>query len=208
MKYYRLLDTNHKNTILKIDGRKQFRYVFGEARWQRTGILLRYQNDSSVYYEMYESVSEKEALRFIEVKNSDLVRTRDKLMMSLERHIGEDVQGNLIGVEYSFDDIFRMARRIEVNDLEIYIVVFLTIMKGCNIQCELIEDIRKASPIILWATEALCKINAIDDYNQIIIVRSETPSNKALRLILEIFNSVGLIQYGIIENVNIFLDGK
>ena len=59
--YFRLLDQRNNGTIVKADGRIQYRYVAGTG-WVRSGILLEYQIPESPLYDLYEQITETEAL--------------------------------------------------------------------------------------------------------------------------------------------------
>ena len=61
--YVRLTDREHLNNIVRCRGENWERYVDGE--WKQTGILIEYFCDESPLYEMYEEISEKEAMKII-----------------------------------------------------------------------------------------------------------------------------------------------
>ena len=61
--YVKLLDGNHKNQVVRADGRFQQRYEDG--KWIRSGILLDYYTDTSPLYNMYEDITEEEAIKLI-----------------------------------------------------------------------------------------------------------------------------------------------
>lgn len=63
--YYVLLDDIYNNTIVKVNGRMQYRYVYGYNDWVPTGILLVYYTEGSYFYEKYKKISEEEALQII-----------------------------------------------------------------------------------------------------------------------------------------------
>lgn len=62
--YYKLLDNAHLNTVVKADGRVQHEYVTGQG-WVRSGIMIEYFCDESDTYNMYEEISEQEAIKLI-----------------------------------------------------------------------------------------------------------------------------------------------
>lgn len=64
MKYFKLLDPVHKNTIVRAEGRNQQEYVIGQG-WVESGILMVYFCDESPLYDMYEEVTEEKAMRII-----------------------------------------------------------------------------------------------------------------------------------------------
>lgn len=61
MTYFKLLDAEHKNQIVRAEGRFQQHYRDGE--WIRSGILLDYQMEISPHHGMYEEISESEAIK-------------------------------------------------------------------------------------------------------------------------------------------------
>lgn len=61
--YVKLTDKKHLNEVVRCQGAKWERYVAGG--WIQTGILMEYFSDESPLYEMYEEISEKEALELI-----------------------------------------------------------------------------------------------------------------------------------------------
>ena len=69
MKYYRLLDKENNGTIIKIDNQSQ--YEFDSLKgWVLTSVMLRYWSDSSDTYDMYEEISEKEAITLTSVSDN------------------------------------------------------------------------------------------------------------------------------------------
>ncbi len=61
--YICLLDEKHKNMIVRALDEEWEIYRNGE--WIQTGILIEYFCDESPYYEMYEEISETEAMKII-----------------------------------------------------------------------------------------------------------------------------------------------
>ena len=69
MKYYRLLDKENNGTIIKTDNQSQ--YEFDSLKgWVLTSVMLRYWSDSSDTYDMYEEISEKEAITLTSVSDN------------------------------------------------------------------------------------------------------------------------------------------
>lgn len=64
--YIKLLDEINYGMIIKAEGRKQYRFIFGLNEWKRTGILLEYYTEESDKYEKLIEVSEEEAYIYIE----------------------------------------------------------------------------------------------------------------------------------------------
>jgi len=59
--YYRLRDIKNKGTIVRTEGMTHHQYIPGEG-WVESGILVRYFNDESDYYDLCDEISEEEAL--------------------------------------------------------------------------------------------------------------------------------------------------
>ena len=68
MIYVKLLDKVNKDTVIKIDGRTQYEYIFGPEKWEITTMLIHYMIEISDLYEQYQEISEKEAFQLIEKK--------------------------------------------------------------------------------------------------------------------------------------------
>lgn len=64
MKYYKLLDPENKGIIVRAEGKNQEEYV-PQKGWVRSGILLHYFWPESDTYDMFEEISESEALQAI-----------------------------------------------------------------------------------------------------------------------------------------------
>lgn len=69
MRYFKLVDHINGGVIVRVEGREQFMYVYGESMWQRTGILLLYYTEDTVYYEKYKEITEEQAYEIIEQTN-------------------------------------------------------------------------------------------------------------------------------------------
>lgn len=63
--YYKLLDLANENRVVRTTGSAQQTYETGEG-WVDTGILTRYFCDESDYYDLYEEITEVEALALVE----------------------------------------------------------------------------------------------------------------------------------------------
>jgi hypothetical protein len=64
MTYCKLLDKKRAGTIVRADGAIQHQYVPGRG-WVRSGVLIEYFNDESEYYDLYEDITEGEAMKLI-----------------------------------------------------------------------------------------------------------------------------------------------
>lgn len=63
-KYTKLLDKTHKNEVVMSEGEKSYEYVHGRG-WVRSSILLDYFCDESDTYDMYEEITEVEAMKLM-----------------------------------------------------------------------------------------------------------------------------------------------
>ncbi|HMM32985.1 MAG TPA: hypothetical protein PKB13_14540 [Clostridia bacterium] len=64
--YYRLNDASRKGMIVRADSaEEQYRFV-PDKGWVRSGVMLHYFSPESPTYDMYEEISEKEALALIQ----------------------------------------------------------------------------------------------------------------------------------------------
>ena len=64
MKYYKLLDNENFNTVVRACGENQEEYIHGEG-WVQSGILMEYFCDESPLYGLYEEISKDEAEKLI-----------------------------------------------------------------------------------------------------------------------------------------------
>lgn len=60
--YVILLDAFRAGTILKVDGRRQYRFSFGPFQWERTTVFLPYLTEGTPVCGLYAPLSEHEAL--------------------------------------------------------------------------------------------------------------------------------------------------
>jgi hypothetical protein len=63
--YYRLLDPQHKGTIVKTEDKSQYQFELGKG-WIRTGIMLDYFFPESDTFDQYEEITEDEASKSIQ----------------------------------------------------------------------------------------------------------------------------------------------
>lgn len=64
MKFYRLEDNENRGSIVRTEGRSQQRY-FKDKGWVESGVMIKYFNDESPYYDSYSEISEEEANKLI-----------------------------------------------------------------------------------------------------------------------------------------------
>lgn len=70
--YFKLTDEVNYETIIKAEGRNQYRYVYGVNEWKPSGLLLLYHTEGTVEYEKYERISYEEVCTIIERKKVEM----------------------------------------------------------------------------------------------------------------------------------------
>ncbi len=66
MRYIELLDKEHKGIVMKLKGIDQFIYRKGIG-WVESGLFLKYSWPESDLYDLYKEISEKQAMKKIEM---------------------------------------------------------------------------------------------------------------------------------------------
>lgn len=66
MKYIELLDKENKGVIMWLNGKEQFVYEKGTG-WKRSALFLDYSWPESDLYDLYKEISEKQAMKKIEM---------------------------------------------------------------------------------------------------------------------------------------------
>jgi hypothetical protein len=69
-KYFRCLDDEHFGLIIRADNDNQGVYKPAADRWVSTNTLMSYMYDEGDYYDLYEEISEADALRDIETQRT------------------------------------------------------------------------------------------------------------------------------------------
>ncbi|MDR2615505.1 MAG: hypothetical protein LBC28_02890 [Oscillospiraceae bacterium] len=67
--YWKLIDAEHCGVLVRTSGEYHERFYPGSG-WTRSGILIKYFSDESDYYELYEKITEAEALALIDKQNA------------------------------------------------------------------------------------------------------------------------------------------
>ena len=80
MKYYKLLDNQNANEIVKDDNGKRYTYRFGAEEWVRSGIMVRYMWPEDSKYGQYVVVSQEEALQII---NAQRIKFNELLNLAI-----------------------------------------------------------------------------------------------------------------------------
>lgn len=62
--YVKLADKKNQGTIVRCNGRLQYKYD-KDRGWVRSGIFMRYVFEESPEYNMYEEITEEEAMKLI-----------------------------------------------------------------------------------------------------------------------------------------------
>lgn len=65
--YYVLDDLENRGVVVRAEGRSQQRYI-PDRGWVESGILMKYFNDESPCYDLYNIVTEEEAIEMINKK--------------------------------------------------------------------------------------------------------------------------------------------
>lgn len=98
MAYFELLDALHQGDVIRTDGRKHFRFVFGTYQWERTTLFQAYLTQNTPLFGKCREISEEDAQKLLMAKGkvlSPLVKKADS--------IAAEVYGDLIdtrGVSY------------------------------------------------------------------------------------------------------------
>jgi hypothetical protein len=67
MNYFKLIDREHYGTVVRAKGRSQQQHIHGHG-WVESGIMILYFCDESEYYDLYEEITEDEAMKLIGAK--------------------------------------------------------------------------------------------------------------------------------------------
>lgn len=63
--YVLLTDGKNRGTVVKSVGSEDYVFEKETKTWKRTGMLTKYFNDESPYYDLYEDISEQKAMELI-----------------------------------------------------------------------------------------------------------------------------------------------
>ena len=163
MIYVKLLDKVNKDTVIKIDGRTQYEYIFGPEKWEITTMLIHYMIEISNLYEQYQEISEKEAFQLIEKK-------REVYNNNLE--YAEMLLSNSDNHQY-IEEIKEFADSFEELEYKIAAILYKLIDYRIIDEEETLND-SCLEPKLVYGVKHLLKDNeqSIDEYLE--LVRSNT----------------------------------
>ncbi|KAB1437569.1 hypothetical protein [Candidatus Galacturonibacter soehngenii] len=64
MKFYKLNDNENRGSVVRTEGRSQQRFIPGRG-WVESGVMIKYFNSDSPYYDAYSEITEEEANKLI-----------------------------------------------------------------------------------------------------------------------------------------------
>ena len=65
MEYYVLLDRLRAGQIIRTDGRKHYRFVFGSYQWERTTVFQAYLTEGAALFGQYREISQEQAMELL-----------------------------------------------------------------------------------------------------------------------------------------------
>ena len=125
--YFKLIDEVNYETIIKAEGAKQYRYIYGVNEWKPTGLLLLYHTEGTVEYEKYVKISYEEACIIIERKKIEMQYLKtlcEQKIMTISRSLNtykglaktqfEDEEVNIVAMLY----YLYLNQNIDIHNLE------------------------------------------------------------------------------------------
>ncbi len=76
--YIKLTDETNYEILIKAEGRKQYRYIYGVNEWKPSGLLLKYYTEGTAEYDKFEEISYEETCAIIEKKSAEMEYLRKK----------------------------------------------------------------------------------------------------------------------------------
>lgn len=90
MNYYQLTDPLRSGQIIREDGRKHFRFVFGSYQWERTTLFQAYLTEGTPFFGKYCAVSEEKAMELLKQYGRNLAGLLQKADAIAEKaHAGQ-----------------------------------------------------------------------------------------------------------------------
>lgn len=162
MIYVKLLDKVNKDTVIKIDGRTQYEYIFGPEKWEITTILIHYMIEISDLYEQYQEISEKEAFQLIEKKREVYNNNLEYAEMLLSNSDNHQYIEEIKEFADSFEELEYKIAAILYKLIDYRIIEEETLNDSC------------LEPKLVYGVKHLLKDNeqSIDEYLE--LVRSNT----------------------------------
>jgi len=101
MNYYQLTDPLRSGQIIREDGRKHFRFVFGSYQWERTTLFQAYLTEGTPFFGKYCSVSEEKAMELLKQYGRNLAGLLQKADAIAEKaHAGQVCKGGEPYIEH------------------------------------------------------------------------------------------------------------
>ena len=162
MIYVKLLDKVNKDTVIKIDGRTQYEYIFGPEKWEITTMLIHYMIEISDLYEQYQEISEKEAFQLIEKKREVYNNNLEYAEMLLSNPDNHQYIEEIKEFADSFEELEYKIAAILYKLIDYRIIEEETLNDSCP------------EPKLVYGVKHLLKDNeqSIDEYLE--LVRSNT----------------------------------
>jgi hypothetical protein len=162
MIYVKLLDKVNKDTVIKIDGRTQYEYIFGPEKWEITTMLIHYMIEISNLYEQYQEISEKEAFQLIEKKREVYNNNLEYAEMLLSNSDNHQYIEEIKEFADSFEELEYKIAAILYKLIDYRIIEEETLNDSC------------LEPNLVYGVKHLLKDNeqSIDEYLE--LVRSNT----------------------------------
>lgn len=162
MIYVKLLDKVNKDTVIKIDGRTQYEYIFGPEKWEITTMLIHYMIEISNLYEQYQEISEKEAFQLIEKKREVYNNNLEYAEMLLSNSDNHQYIEEIKEFADSFEELEYKIAAILYKLIDYRIIEEETLNDSC------------LEPKLVYGVKHLLKDNeqSIDEYLE--LVRSNT----------------------------------
>lgn len=162
MIYVKLLDKVNKDTVIKIDGRTQYEYIFGPEKWEITTMLIHYMIEISNLYEQYQEISEKEAFQLIEKKREVYNNNLEYAEMLLSNSDNHQYIEEIKEFADSFEELEYKIAAILYKLIDYRIIEEETLKDSC------------LEPKLVYGVKHLLKDNeqSIDEYLE--LVRSNT----------------------------------
>lgn len=169
IKYIKLTDKENYNMLIKTEGRMQYRYIYGKNEWNRTGILMQYHDERSKKYDLYEEISEKEALQIIDTQRS--------AYESMYKYAQSEILSNTIVKKNIYEYILQQGG---FDDIEINIAGLIYCLGK-----EYYEEIKlneKYNARIMEALNILFTKTNLDDEKHLIAIRTNTIAHNIMRI--------------------------
>lgn len=162
MIYVKLLDKVNKDTVIKIDGRTQYEYIFGPEKWEITTMLIHYMIEISNLYEQYQEISEKEAFQLIEKKREVYNNNLEYAEMLLSNSDNHQYIEEIKEFADSFEELEYKIAAILYKLIDYRIIEEETLNDSC------------LEPKLVYGVKHLLKDNeqSVDEYLE--LVRSNT----------------------------------